>query len=178
MKTQETREQRFVALYERFYSAVLAYARRRVDEPTARDITAETFLVAWRRLDEADDRGLPWLYRTAALTLKNWERTQRRTERVVGRLAALPTQTWPDPAHVHADRQPMLDALRQLPETDRELLMLVVWEQLDVRTAAAIVGCSKQAASVRLHRARRRLRAFLPDPKRVSTTPIPREAIR
>ncbi|MGI8696818.1 MAG: RNA polymerase sigma factor, partial [Mycobacteriales bacterium] len=39
----------FTSLYERHYDDVLRYARRRVDEQTARDVAAETFLVAWRR---------------------------------------------------------------------------------------------------------------------------------
>jgi len=164
MTVKETREQGFVGLYERHYAAVLAYARRRVDEPTARDITAETFLVAWRRLDDALANGLPWLYRTAAFTLKNWERSQRRTDRLTGRLAALPEPTVPDPAQEHAERQPIRAALQELPETDRELLMLVVWEQLDLTTAAQIVGCTAGTAAVRLYRARRRLQALLPGP--------------
>ena len=159
------REHRFVQLYERQYGAVLAYTRRRVPETTARDVAAETFLVAWRKLDDAIDGGLPWLYKTAALTLRNWHRTQRRSDRLSGRLAAEPSPpAGPDPALVHADREPVIEALRSLAETDRELLLLVVWEDLDVRTAAKIVGCSAGAAAVRLHRARRKLRGLLTDP--------------
>ena len=143
----------------------MAYARRRVKDSAARDVASETFLVAWRRLDEAEARGLPWLYRTAQLTLANQARTERRAARTVGRLAALPAEPHgADPAVVHVDRQQVLDVLRTLPAADRELLLLVVWEQLDVRTAASVVGCSAGAAAVRLHRARRRLRGVLPNP--------------
>jgi RNA polymerase sigma-70 factor (ECF subfamily) len=39
--------------------------------------------------------------------------------------------------------------------------MLVVWEELDLRAAARVVGLSPGAAVVRLHRARRRLRTAL-----------------
>jgi RNA polymerase sigma factor (sigma-70 family) len=157
------RERAFTRLYERHYLEVLAYARRRAEEATARDVTAETFLVAWRRLDEAVERGLPWLYRTAHLTLRNFERAERRSARTAARLASLPASAEvPDPAVTHAERQRLLTALQSLSATDRELLLLVAWEQLDARSAARVAGCTATAAAVRLHRARRRLRQALP----------------
>jgi RNA polymerase sigma-70 factor (ECF subfamily) len=164
MSEQEAREQGFVGLYERHYAAVLAYARRRVDEPTARDITAETFLVAWRRLEEAQSRGLPWLYSTAAFVLKNAQRSAQRRDQLTDRLAALPVHAGEDHAQSVAERELLFAAMRGLSEADRELLLLVVWEQLDTYTAARIVGCSPKTAAVRLYRARRRLQALLPPP--------------
>jgi RNA polymerase sigma-70 factor (ECF subfamily) len=53
------------------------------------------------------------------------------------------------------------DALRSLPEPDRELLMLVAWDGLDARRAAAVIGCTPAAFSVRLHRARKRFERAL-----------------
>ena len=47
----EQREHAFRRLYADHFDAVLGYALRRVDRPEdAADVTAETFLVAWRRL--------------------------------------------------------------------------------------------------------------------------------
>ncbi|GAA1773384.1 hypothetical protein GCM10009734_97960 [Nonomuraea bangladeshensis] len=60
-----------------------------------------------------------------------------------------------------AARQEALAALRSLSEADRELLLLMSWEGLDLRQAAAVVGCSRPTAAMRLHRARRRLRYLL-----------------
>lgn len=155
----------FVTLYERHYGAVLAYARRRVDEHAARDVTAETFLVAWRRLDLAQERGLPWLYETAAHTLRNHARTERRAIALQHRVKDLSTRDdGVDPADTHAERDRVLQAVRSLSPTDQELLLLTVWEGLDVRTAAMVAGCSVGAAHVRLHRSRRRLRALLTAP--------------
>lgn len=55
----------FTAVYERHYAAVLRFAVRRVGEAHARDVVAETFLIAWRRwTDRPTDDALPWLYRT------------------------------------------------------------------------------------------------------------------
>jgi DNA-directed RNA polymerase specialized sigma24 family protein len=47
-------------------------------------------------------------------------------------------------------------AFRSLPEQDRELLALTGWEGLDHGQVAAVLGCSRNAVRIRLHRARRR----------------------
>ena len=47
----ESERDQFTALYDEHYAAVLRYAARRVGAEAARDIAAETFLTAWRRLD-------------------------------------------------------------------------------------------------------------------------------
>ena len=155
------RRRQFVDYYEQHYWPVVRYLRRRNSAAPARDLAAETFLVAWRRSDQALERGLPWLLRTASLTLRNWERSQRRGDNLVQRIGAQQPDTDADPALAHGDRQWVRDAVRQLPMKDRELLLLVTWEGLEVRDAARVVGCSPAAAAVRLHRARRRLRALL-----------------
>jgi RNA polymerase sigma-70 factor (ECF subfamily) len=58
-------------------------------------------------------------------------------------------------------RPPIIEALGRLSTGDREVLLLVAWDGLSAREAAVILGCSAAAAKVRLHRARRRLRAEL-----------------
>src|SRR5947199_4627190 len=61
-------------------------------------------------------------------------------------------------------------ALAGLPERDREVLMLAVWDDLDREAIAEVLGCSKANVSLRLHRARRHFaealkgRAATPDP--------------
>ena len=50
-------EERFGALFESTHVALLGYAVRRVADPAdAADVVAETFLVAWRRLDDVRAR--------------------------------------------------------------------------------------------------------------------------
>src|SRR3954454_9333069 len=56
----QAREARFNGLFDAHYSAVRAYAWRR-DPSNADDVVAETFLVAWRRLDDVPADALPWL---------------------------------------------------------------------------------------------------------------------
>jgi RNA polymerase sigma factor (sigma-70 family) len=157
-------EDRFNALYRAYSGAVLRYASRRTDPDTARDVVAETFLVAWRKLDDvpADaDQAEPWLYGVARRVLANAERSSRRAQRVAARLWQEGQESQlggeSDPAVVISERHRVIQALTKLTEPDQEALRLVGWEGLDVTGAALAMGCSRTAMAVRLHRARQRL---------------------
>jgi RNA polymerase sigma-70 factor (ECF subfamily) len=52
-------------------------------------------------------------------------------------------------------------ALRALPPDEREVLLLVAWEQLTPAQAAAVLGVPQGTARSRLHRARAALRLSL-----------------
>jgi RNA polymerase sigma-70 factor, ECF subfamily len=157
---------RFKAMYEQHYPAVLRYAARRVGAEAARDIVAETFLTAWRRLDRVPaGQPLPWLYATARKCLANEVRRQDTRERLDWRLRTEATRgqevAGPESCERVADRLAVLAALASLRPDDQEVLCLIEWEQLDVCAAAQVMGCSAATFRVRLHRARRRLaRAF------------------
>jgi RNA polymerase sigma factor (sigma-70 family) len=160
------RRVRFDVLYTACQAAVLGYVLRRSDDPEdAADAIAETFLIAWRRLDEVpygDERRL-WLYGVARRVLANQRRGEKRrfalTQRLSTELARVPlavelTGTASEPADaLHA----LADAFKRLSEPDREILALQGWEGLEPVQIAAVLGCSRNAARIRLHRARRRL---------------------
>jgi RNA polymerase sigma-70 factor (ECF subfamily) len=144
------------------YEAVLAYALRRADPADAEDVVADTYAIAWRRLDDIPPDPLPWLYAVARRTLANVHRSTRRRSRLAGRLAAEGRPTTPGAADSDggiADALLMRAALTALREPDREALMLVAWEGLTNEQAASALGVSPQVFAVRLHRARRRLEA-------------------
>ncbi len=159
----------FTSLYERHYDAVLRYARRRVDEQTARDVAAETFLVAWRRPGQVPDaEPLPWLYGVARNTLGNVLRSRTRAAALGLRVRAASVAGVPmvqaDHADSVVDNVQFAQALRRLSMRDQEALQLVAWEGLDLAAAAQVVGCSAATFAVRLHRARRRLARLLDTP--------------
>lgn len=150
----------FEELYRQHYPAVLRFAARRTDPQSARDITAETFLAAWRRLDAVPrTKELAWLYTTARNMLIHEQRAKARRSRLDDRLRAQPAAQSRDPADTVVDRLHAQRLLEALPAKDREALQLVEWEHLDISTAAQVVGCSAATFRVRLHRARRRLLA-------------------
>ncbi|MGN6587911.1 MAG: RNA polymerase sigma factor [Solirubrobacterales bacterium] len=170
-------EQRFARLYRDNARGVLGYALRRCADPEdAADVVAETFLAAWRRLGEvpAGEEGRLWLYGTARLVVANQQRGERRRSRLAEQLRAelrrrLPAEMPPDPTGI-------VEALAALEEDDRELLMLVGWEELTPAQAARVLGITPLAARSRLHRARRRLRARLAESEASDSREIELEA--
>jgi RNA polymerase sigma factor (sigma-70 family) len=152
-------------LYRQHFRAVLGYALARLDPERARDVAAETFLVAWRRLGDVPDDPLPWLYGVARKVTAGQLRGDGRREALRARIVARdPLPGLPaDPADVIARREAALAALDTLSDTDREVLTLVAWHGLDGRQAAEALGISRLSFAVRLHRARSRLSAALAD---------------
>jgi RNA polymerase sigma-70 factor (ECF subfamily) len=155
----ESDSARFTVLFERYSPRVFAYARRRSDAAVADDVTAETFLVAWRRIEDVPDDPLPWLLVIARNTLANRRRSSARRARLRLELAALERLAAPEPGvdRTVIDRSTMLSALAALTELEREAVLLVAWDGLPTRSAAQVAGCSERSFAVRLHRARARL---------------------
>lgn len=152
--------ERFERLYRANYAAVLAYALRRTVAEQAHDVAAETFLVAWRRLDDVPGDPRPWLLGVARRVLANQRRSDRRRAALAARLANEPRAA--DPRE-ESETQSVLAALAGLSERDREALLLGAWDGLDRAQAAAALGCSRPAFAVRLHRARGRLLQAIED---------------
>jgi RNA polymerase sigma-70 factor (ECF subfamily) len=151
-------EARFSALYRPHYAEIVRFAARRIGPDRARDVAAETFLVVWRRLDDAPDHVLPWLYSIARNVLANEQRGDRRRLRLSARLRSMRSCS-PDGADPAGGLEDvgLREALAALSARDQETLTLVAWEGLDLTAAAAVVGCSPKTFAVRLHRARQRL---------------------
>ncbi|MFT4262149.1 MAG: sigma-70 family RNA polymerase sigma factor [Nocardioides sp.] len=159
------RETRFRALYDANFDGLLGFALRRSATPEdAADVVSETFLTAWRRLDEVPDADARlWLFGVARHTLANRRRSTIRRDRLGTRLRQDLTAAIPDHAERVATTTDILRALRALGEADREVLELSLWEGLEPREIAAVLGIAEGAARTRLSRARGRLRAQLGD---------------
>ncbi|MFI0791764.1 RNA polymerase sigma factor [Micromonospora rubida] len=179
-------EDRFRHVYAGNFKALLAYALRRVEQPEdAADVVAETFLVAWRRSRDLppDDEIRLWLYGVARRVLANHHRGGVRRERLGERLRLrITTALAADPGSEVPQRLAVQAALDRLGETDREVLMLTVWEGLQPREVAEVMRVSAAAVRTRLSRARARLRDLVGDDLIPSghvldalTAPVPEE---
>ena len=156
---------RFERLYGEHAGRVKAYALRRVgSEAAADEVVSDVFLVVWRRLDSVPDDPLPWLLGVARNAVANRHRSERRATALHARIAGserAPVTNPPGPGDLLDSGDPVVRALAQLPDRDRELLMLVAWEGLEPAQLARVLGVSRGTAGVRLHRARRRLATAL-----------------
>lgn len=155
----------FEHLYREHVNAVFAYALARTTPDLAMEAVEETFLVAWRRLDDLPTEPRAWLFGVARRVLANQRRARDRRTALGVRIAASRASEHhgSDPAEIVVERDKALVALGRLPEADRELLCLIAWGGLSPGEAARVLGCSKPTLIVRLHRARRRFDAGLDD---------------
>ena len=104
---------------------------------------AETFAVAWRRVDRLPDAevALPWLLAVARRVLANQHRGTARRFRLALRL-----QVQPRSAAVIPDT-PALEALSLLPPDDQELLRLLAWEGLPAKPRSGSSSVSVRTRS-------------------------------
>lgn len=148
---------RFERVYRDTYGRITAYAARRCRSPQdAADVVAETFTIAWRRVRDlpAGEQALLWLYGVARKVLANHFRGEVRRQSLSVELDTELADLYADPASM--ELRLIGQVFRTLPEGDRELLSLVAWEGLEREEIATVLGLTRNAVRVRLHRARRR----------------------
>ena len=158
------REDDFRRLYAAHFDAVLGYALRRTDRPDdAADVTAETFLVVWRRIAHVPtgDETRPWLYGVARRVLANHRRGDRRRTSLGQRLRRELAASLPDSSDDVVQRADVTAAMRRLSARDQEVLELHLWEGLQPREIAEVLGLTTVVVRPRLSRARARLRELL-----------------
>lgn len=159
---QDERQRRFEAAYAAHHTPILGYVLRRTSNADdAADVIAETFLTAWRRLEDMppEPQSRLWLYGVARRVLANHYRGERRRSALAGRLRA-DLAVYRPPEYT-GELALIAQAFRRLPAADRELLALTAWEGLDHGQIAVVLGCSRNAVRIRLHRARKRFEAEL-----------------
>jgi RNA polymerase sigma-70 factor, ECF subfamily len=162
--TSVTREARFDALFEEHYRAVARFVRTRGHgSGDADDLIAGTFEVAWRQMDKVPEgrEALPWLLGVARNLSRNARRKSRREASFVNELSTV-TVPWAEmPIEDRAASAEVMGALGQLKPVDRDLILLVAWDELSPSEAGQVLGLRPVTARSRLHRARQRLSALL-----------------
>ena len=157
----------FAELYDRHVGQILAWSSARVGDYAA-DLTAEVFAAAWqcrkRFRDEHDGTALPWLYGIAHNVFRSSLR-KRRVEYGARERLGLPI------TFVHADFEAVDDRLSfpsavlrevaNLPDSERELLVLRLVEERPYREIARCLQCTPVAARLRVSRSLRRLNLAL-----------------
>jgi RNA polymerase sigma factor (sigma-70 family) len=158
----------FEQLFRDTRTDLLAYiVRRSQSVEDAADVLAETYLVAWQKLDAipTGERARLWLFGVARNLLLKGASRRRSRHALVERLAGELRSAHPPQATVEDERSAALRAaLATLPEREREIVMLTAWEGLTPKQIAAVTGTPVNVVRVRLHRARARLKRGLTTP--------------
>jgi RNA polymerase sigma factor (sigma-70 family) len=159
----------FIALYRAHASELLGFfARRTLDAEAAADLTAETFAQALASRERFRDLGggpAPWLFGIAQHQLSHYYRRGRASAKARERLGM------PSRAELSGDDlqriEELIDlvgvaeevrrAMAELPPSVREAVALRVVDSQPYDVIAAELGCTEQAARLRVSRGLRRL---------------------
>jgi len=155
-----SREQRLEHLAREHSSAVANYLRRRLyplSPADLDDLVEEVLVVCWRRIDAVPaDAELPWMIGVARNVLNNARRSQNRRSAFVATLSPAEADASAE-EYVVADAS-IRDALVEMSESDREILLLHFWDGLDASQLATVLSVTTNAAAVRLSRAQSRFK--------------------
>jgi RNA polymerase sigma-70 factor (ECF subfamily) len=172
---------RLAQLYDAHVDAVYAYLARRVGADLALDVLADVFEVAVARLDRFDPgRGSEraWLFGIATNLLRRHWRSEQRRLRAWRRASAresVPGDPLLDVAgrlDAAIDAAVVMAEIGELQPEDRDLLLLIAWEECSYAECAEILDIPVGTVRSRLHRIRRQLRVAL-----TSHTPTTHEVI-
>lgn len=163
--------ERFAAVFDRHAGTVHRYLARRAGSGPAEDLLAQTFLVAFEtrsRYDVARPDALPWLYGIATNVLRRARRDEQRLLRALARTGVDPDVAGPadrvaEQVDARAATAALAGVLARLSDGDRDVLLLVAWAGLGQDEVARALDLPLGTVKSRLHRARTRLRAALPN---------------
>lgn len=147
-------DEAFEHAYTEHLGAVSGFLYRRVERRFVEDLAADVFAIAWRRRDSVKaGEELPWLYRIAGNVVANHRRKQATG---VALFAALrPADSAPSAEDIVLADASLAEAWRRLRPRDPEILALALVEDLSIADISIALGISANAASIRLHRAKK-----------------------
>lgn len=169
----------FGVLFDRHRDRVFRHAYRLAgDRHDAEDIMAAAFLELWRRRAKVRLVGasvLPWLLITTTNVARNSGRAAFRYRRL---LSSLPRNSDVSDAAGDPYLQNEMDkvaarALGALNALDLKLVTLVIFEEYSLVAAATVLNLTPTAAKMRMHRARKRMKASLSESFQGHPSPKP-----
>lgn len=164
---------RFGSIYDRHFPGIYRYIASRLGPDEADDLTAETFIDAFRRrasFDPARGSVRPWLFGIATRLVAQHRRAEARRYRALARTPAEPDPGGHDDrvaarVSAQARREPLLRALAGLSAEDRDVLLLIALGGLSYDEVATALAIPPGTVASRLSRARRKVRGVLAAPE-------------
>ena len=156
----------FEIIFEAHQDAVYGFAWRMTGSAVAaEDIAQDCFTSLWKapgRYDATRGQARAWLLGIARhLILKRWRAESRWTP--LEEDSNVPAPEPPPADWTTVDK--VAYAVQSLPPLQREIVLLVEYEELSLQEAAAMVEAEVGTVKARLHRARENLRRML-EPQR------------
>lgn len=170
----------FGVIFDRHASSLLRFLARRADPAEAEGLLGEVFRIAFERrssFDQTRQSARPWLYGIAANVVAKYHRSVARRLRATARVAARrsleddPAERAVAAADAGRRQARVIEAIGELPEAERQVLLLFAWEELTYDEIAAALHIPVGTVRSRLNRGRARLGAIT---AAVETGPVER----
>jgi RNA polymerase sigma-70 factor, ECF subfamily len=161
--------ERFAEIFDRHAPQMHRYLARRLGKQTAEDLVGDVFLAAFRnrhKYDSSRPDARAWLYGIATHVVAQHRRDEARRLKI----ARVAVPEFDSPGHadrvvaaVAADaaRPALARALARLAGRDRDVLLLIAWEQLSYEEVATALNIPIGTVRSRLNRARTQIRSAL-----------------
>jgi RNA polymerase sigma-70 factor (ECF subfamily) len=142
------------------------YVSSRTQKQHVDDVCSDAIAIAWQKrhkipqqvTNATHDPLVPFLILTARNLIRNLERRLSTRNR---HLKDLIPQDAPSAEAVVLEDSNLIQAMQLMKLKDRELLLLLAWNELSIAEIAQVLKISKANVSVRLNRARKRLSEIL-----------------
>ena len=158
---------RFGGIFDRHATTLFRYLVRRVDVDAAEGLLSDVFRVAFEKratYDCARPNARPWLYGIATNLVAHHRRSEARRIHATARLLARRTDATDPTEQLVSDVDAVqfwphvADAVANLPNEERDALVLYVWEELSYDEIADALNIPVGTVRSRLNRARETLR--------------------
>lgn len=157
----------FETLIRAYYRALTRYVKFRCSPADVDEVLSMVLETAWKRFNDRPlDAERGWLMGIALNCVRNVTRSNTRRAAALRQLGDMPRRGAVglyDIAVSAETRVALKLALEKLSDKDREIILLAAIGGLAGADLAAAVAADKNTATVRLHRARTRLRKLYED---------------
>lgn len=159
----------FAAIFDRHAALLFRFLIRRTGRDAADELLGETFRIAFERRDKFDTTyasARPWIYGIATNLIAKHRRSQARRAKATARLPVSPAHDeLADAVAASVDAHAMWSrvngAIAELPDGERDALVLYAWEELSYEDIAVALDIPIGTVRSRINRARSRLRELV-----------------
>jgi len=156
----------FEEYFNRYYSQVLGYVIKKIGNyHNAEDLTMECFAICYRKFDEFDSQKASfgtWLYTIVNNKIKNYYRDNKHFEVINSNLnfSVNFSDDLEEASYIQHLRDILADALEQLNEVQRKIIIYKYYKKMNSNEIAQILGLSSGNVRVQLARTLEKMRRY------------------
>lgn len=154
----------FAAVVDAQYDYIFRIAFKWLgDKSDAEDVTQNVVIKLAKSIQQFDGRSQfsSWLYRIALNAVRDHQRASNRQGRNVVALSLVSPTSAPSNQEDDVTMNEVWSAVRQLPEKQRDAVLMVYGEDMSHADCATIMGCKESTVSWYVHEAKKSLKGLL-----------------